>query len=183
MGSELRNGPHGYGIVTRTLHWTLFAAIAAQFAVGYLLDADDGGRGRGRGRGGDSGRGRGHGGDDDAYSPFGDDTLLTVHVVIGGAVLLLGITRLAWRLATPLPPWAPTLTSGERRLAHATELVLYAATFAAPATGLALLLSGDDLLPVHIAAQVLLYVAVAAHVGLVLKHQLINRDQLLARML
>ncbi|MFB6526226.1 cytochrome b [Streptomyces sp. NPDC056399] len=183
MGSELRNGPHGYGIVTRTLHWALFAAIAAQFAVGYLLDADDGGRGRGRGRGEDSGRGRGRGGDDDAYSPFGDDTLLTVHVVIGGAVLLLGITRLAWRIATPLPPWAPTLTAGERRLAHATELVLYAATFAAPATGLALLLSGDDLLPVHIAAQVLLYVAVAAHVGLVLKHQLINRDQLLARML
>ncbi|MDX2563211.1 cytochrome b/b6 domain-containing protein [Streptomyces sp. TX20-6-3] len=185
MGSELRNGPHGYGIVTKTLHWTLFAAIAAQFAVGYLLDADDGGRGRGRGRGRgeDSGRGRGRGGDHDAYTPFGDDTLLTVHVVLGGTVLLLGITRLVWRLATPLPPWAPTLTAGERRLAHATELVLYTATFAAPVTGLALLLSGDDLLPVHIAAQVLLHVAVAAHVGLVLKHQLVNRDHLLARML
>ncbi|MBP2586936.1 cytochrome b561 [Streptomyces sp. PvR006] len=183
MGSELRNGPHGYGIVTRALHWTLFAAVAAQFAVGYLLDADDGGRGRGRGRGEESGRGRGRGGDDDAYTPFGDDTLLTVHVVVGGTVLLLGIARLVWRLATPLPPWAPTLTAGARRLAHATELVLYAATFAASATGLALLTAGEDLLPVHIAAQVLLYAAVAAHVGLVLKHQLINRDHLLARML
>ncbi len=185
MGSNFRNGPHGYGIVTKTLHWALFAAIAVQFAVGYLLDTDDSGRGRGRGRGRgeDSGRGRGRGGDGDAYTPFGDDALLTVHVVLGGTVLLLGVIRLVWRLATPLPPWAPALTAGERRLAHATEVVLYAATFAVPATGLALLLSGDDLLPVHIAAQVLLYVAVAAHVGLVLKHQVLDRDHLLARML
>ncbi|MFJ5074143.1 hypothetical protein ACIP8Z_06000 [Streptomyces sp. NPDC088553] len=46
-----------------------------------------------------------------------------------------------------------------------------------------MLLSGDDLLPVHIAAQVLLHAAVGAHVALVHKHQLINRDHLLARLL
>ncbi|MFJ2931231.1 hypothetical protein ACIO8G_00520 [Streptomyces sp. NPDC087219] len=39
MGSELRNGPHGYGIVTKTMRRTLFAALAAQFAVGHLLRA------------------------------------------------------------------------------------------------------------------------------------------------
>ncbi|MEI5522164.1 cytochrome b/b6 domain-containing protein [Streptomyces brasiliscabiei] len=181
-----RNGPHGYGIVTKALHWTVFTAVAAQFAVGYLLDTDGGGqgRGRGRGRGEGSGHGRGRGrGGEDGYEPFGDDVLLTAHVALGATVLLLGAVRLAWRLATPLPPWAPTLTEAERRLAHATETVLYAATFAVPVTGLALLLSGDGLLPLHIAAQIVLYAAVAAHVALVLKHQLVDRDQLLNRML
>ncbi|WP_420082158.1 hypothetical protein ACN6AT_34740 [Streptomyces sp. JL4002] len=48
--------------------------------------------------------------------------------------------------------WAPTLTRCERRLAHRTEVLLYALTF-------------------------------AVHVGLVLKHQLRDRDGLLRRML
>lgn len=185
MRSHLRNGPHGYGTVTKTLHWVVFVTMAAQFAVGYLLDADSGGhgRGRGRGRGEDSGRGRGRGGDsEDGYEPFGDDALLTVHVVLGATVVLLGVVRLAWRLATPLPPWAPTLSHRERRLAHGTETALYAAMFAVPATGVALVLSGDDLLVVHISTQILFLTALAVHIGLVLKHQLINRDHLLRRM-
>lgn len=60
---HVRNGEHGYGLVTRTLHWLMVTAIAAQFLIGYAMDADDSGRGRGRGRGGESGRGRGRGGD------------------------------------------------------------------------------------------------------------------------
>ncbi|MEU9052528.1 cytochrome b/b6 domain-containing protein [Streptomyces sp. NPDC048384] len=110
--------------------------------------------------------------------------MLTVHVVLGATVLLIAAARLAWRLATPLPTWAPTLTARERRLAHGTETTLYVTTFAVPVTGLVLLLSGDDdLLGVHVAAQIVLYAALAVHVGLVLKHQLINRDRLLGRML
>lgn len=185
MNSHLRNGPHGYGTVTKMLHWVVFVVMAAQFVVGYLLDTDGGGhgRGRGRGRGDDSGRGRGRGrGSEDGYEPFGDDALLTLHVVLGAAVLLLGVVRLAWRLATPLPPWAPTLTHRERRLAHGTETALYAAMFAVPVTGVALVLSDDDLLVVHIAVQILFLVALAVHIGLVLKHQLIDRDHLLRRM-
>ncbi|MFI6090634.1 cytochrome b [Streptomyces sp. NPDC051218] len=185
MRTHLRNGPHGYGVVTKTLHWVVFVAMAAQFVVGYLLDPDDGGhgRGRGRGRGEDSGRGRGRGrGSEDGYEPFGDDSLLTVHVVLGAAVLLLGVVRIAWRLATPLPPWAPTLTRRERRIAHGTETALYAAMLAVPATGIALVLSGDGLLVLHVAAQILFFAALAAHVGLVLKHQLVDRDHLLRRM-
>ncbi|MGW6316414.1 cytochrome b [Streptomyces sp. NPDC055099] len=122
------------------------------------------------------------GGGEDGYGPFGDDTLLTVHVVLGGAILVLGLARLVWRLATPLPPWAPALTPLERRLAHGTETVLYAATFAIPLTGIALLLSGDDLLVAHIVAHLVFFAALALHVGLVLKHQLIDRGHLLRRM-
>ena len=36
----LRNGPHGYGVVTKTLHWLTVLAIAAQFVVGYTMDDD-----------------------------------------------------------------------------------------------------------------------------------------------
>ncbi|WP_328841196.1 hypothetical protein [Streptomyces europaeiscabiei] len=51
MCPPLLNGPHGYGLVAKTLHRVVFVAIAVQFAMGYLLDVDDGGQGRGRGRG------------------------------------------------------------------------------------------------------------------------------------
>jgi cytochrome b561 len=52
-----------------------------------------------------------------------------------------------------------------------------------PATGLALLVVGDDWLPLHIAAQLVLLAAIAIHVGLVLKHTVVHRDRHLARML
>ena len=46
---RLRNGPHGYGLVTKLLHWLTVALIAAQFAVGYAISDDgDGGGGGGR---------------------------------------------------------------------------------------------------------------------------------------
>ena len=45
-----RNGEHGYGWVTKVLHWLTFGLVVAQFVVGYLMDDDGGGHGRGRGR-------------------------------------------------------------------------------------------------------------------------------------
>lgn len=33
-------GEQGYGVVTKTLHWLTVLAIAAQFAVGWTMDAD-----------------------------------------------------------------------------------------------------------------------------------------------
>jgi cytochrome b561 len=41
-GPRLRNGPHGYGLVTKLLHWLTVAALLAQFAVGWAMDLDDG---------------------------------------------------------------------------------------------------------------------------------------------
>ncbi|SOD97832.1 cytochrome b/b6 domain-containing protein [Blastococcus haudaquaticus] len=39
---RLRNGPHGYGAVTKVLHWLTVLAIVAQFAMGWAMDLDDG---------------------------------------------------------------------------------------------------------------------------------------------
>lgn len=174
-----------YPRTTKVLHWLTVAAMGAQFVVGYLMDPGGQGRGRGRGRGGDSGgqgrgRGRGRGGDLDV---FGDEALLTVHVLLGVTILVLAVTRLWWRRRVGLPAWAPTLSSAERTLAHWTERVLYACLLAIPATGLWLVLVNDDAVGLHVASHVAFFVALAAHVGLILKHQLLDRDRLLRRML
>ena len=36
-----RNGAHGYGLVTKALHWLTVAAILGQFLVGYSMDFGD----------------------------------------------------------------------------------------------------------------------------------------------
>jgi cytochrome b561 len=173
----LRNGVHGYGLVTKTLHWTTVVAIASQFTVGYWMDADD--SGRGRGRGGDdssgSGRGRGRGGDDDLSAFDGRLDLVDLHVVLGLVIVGLAVTRVLWRRTTPLPPWSPRLTPADRRIVHATEVTLLAMLFLVPITGLALLLAGDDLLPLHIAAHVAFFVALAAHLAMVVGKGLVPR--------
>jgi cytochrome b561 len=163
----------GYHPVTKALHWLTVVAIGAQFVVGYVMDAGGSGRGRGRGRSGESGRGRGRGGE---YDAFGDDTMLTVHVVLGVSILALAAMRLLWRMRSELPPWAPALSSRARTVAHWTERAVYAALFAIPLTGLWLVLDGDDdAVAFHVAAHVVFFVAVATHVAMVLRHRLLPR--------
>lgn len=177
----LRNRPEGYGLVSKTLHWATVAALVAQLVIGYTMDWDDGGsgRGRGRGRGGDSGRGRGRGGDDDSawtLPDLGDDALLTAHVVLGLTIIALGLARWVWRKADSLPAWAEQLTDADKRFAHRTERVLLTLLIIVPLTGIVLVLSGDDdLVPLHVAAHIALYLAVAAHLFLVLRRRLLPR--------
>jgi cytochrome b561 len=176
-----------YTHTTKALHWLTVLALGAQFTVGYLL-GDDGGRGRGRGRGQGSGRGRGRGGEESGGGdggPLGlsDDGLLTLHIALGLTILALAIARVLWRRHTGLPPWAETLSAAERALAHWTERALLLLLFVIPLTGLWLVLVSDDALAVHVASHIAFFVALSVHVGLVLKHQLINRDALLDRML
>jgi len=172
-----------YGPVARALHWLTVVAMTCQFVIGYTMDADGSGQGRGRGRGRGGapgrGRGRGRGGDLDVLG----DAWVTAHVALGVAILLLAVVRLWWRRRAGLPPWAPTLRPGERVLAHWTERVLYTLLFVIPLTGLWLVLVSDDAVALHVAAHITFFVAIAAHVGLVLKHQLADRDHLLRRML
>jgi len=174
--TSMTNGARAYGGVARALHWVTVLALLAQFTIGYLLDVDDSGRGRGRGRGrGEgSGRGRGRGGDDDATLDLGWN-LLTAHVALGSLIVLLAVVRVVWRRTSGLPPWAESLTDGERRLATATERVLLTLLFVVPLTGLALVLGDDDLLVIHVAAHITFFVALAVHVGFVLRRGLLPR--------
>ncbi|WP_432478522.1 cytochrome b [Nocardioides sp. GXQ0305] len=169
----LRNGPAGYGWLTKALHWLTVLAVAAQFTVGYLMDADDSGRGRGRGRSGESGRGRGGEGSGYLDDP---ETLLRVHVALGLTILLLAVVRLGWRRVAGLPPWSEYLSEGQRRLAHWTERALLALLFVVPLSGLALVAAGDDdVLPLHVGAHLAFYVALAAHLFTNLRPRVLRR--------
>jgi cytochrome b561 len=110
-------------------------------------------------------------------------SLPELHVSLGLFVLVLAVVRLVWRRTTPLPPWAEHLSAGERRLEGLLEKLLLALLFVVPATGLLLVAAGDDWLPVHVAAQIVFLVAIAAHVGLVLRHTVVRRNRHLTRML
>jgi cytochrome b561 len=174
-----RNGEHGYGWVTKTLHWSTVGLVLTQFVVGYVMAGDDSGGGHGRGRGHGSGHGRG-GGDDD-YSSL---ALLPVHVTLGAAILLVALVRVYWRVTTPWPPWATSLSHAERRIGSLTERTLLAMLFVIPLTGLVLVLGeDDDLLGGHIAAHVVFFLALAGHLSLVLGRGLRGRPVLLRRML
>ncbi|QEO13824.1 cytochrome b [Agromyces intestinalis] len=179
--------PPQHGVVARVLHWLTVLALLAQYLVGYAMTGAEG-----------------------VLEPWieaaydGDeDLLLPVHVAIGCSILVLTTVRFAWRRIVTLPPWPATLSATGRRFASITERALYVLLFVTPASGLALiLLSGEDwevgddvewmspldvidddlLVVVHVTAQILLLVTIALHVGFVLKHQLVDRDRFLRRM-
>ena len=187
MTIRLRNDSTGYGLVTKVLHWLMVLALAAQFTIGYSMRRADWLL--------EGAVGRWLGGD--------EDRLLLLHAGLGVGILLMATLRVIWRISTALPPWAEGLSSVERLVAHRVEQVLYWSLFLMPGTGLGLLfLTGEEwdlgraeltvtfeladedlLLGAHIVAHVAFFVALVVHVGLVLKHQLIDRDRLLDRML
>ena len=163
----------GYRPSQKILHWLTVGALAAQLAIGYVMDADDSGRGRGRGRGGDSGRGRG--GDSGGYLDD-PDVLVRVHVALGVTILVLAVARVVWRRVVGLPPWAEQLSSSQRRLATWTERAMISTLFVIPLSGLALVASGDDdLVWLHVAGHVAFFVALLAHLGLVVGRGLLPR--------
>lgn len=108
---------------------------------------------------------------------------IEVHLLVGMLVALLGLARLIWRRTTPLPPWAPHLSDRERTVEAWLEKALLGLMLLVPGTGLVLLVGSDDLLAVHVAAQVTLLAVVAGHVSLVLRHTVVRRNRHLARML
>ena len=187
--STMPSSLHGpaYAPLARILHWAMFLAIGAQFVVGYAMERFDALLE----------------GPVDRWLGGEEENLLLIHGFLGLLILGMAVVRLLFRLTHGLPPWATTLSSGERRIAHWTEIVLYILMFLIPLSGLALLfLSGEDwkvwgreweapleladddlLLAVHIATHVTFALAFAAHLVLVFKHLLVNRDHLLRRMI
>jgi cytochrome b561 len=201
------NSEHGYGAVTKSLHWLTVAALAAQFTVGLTMDVDDAVLDMEKDRieqfeeyvegQGEAAEEMFEGeidrmeaaldaqDDNPVWAAFGEPglSLPEVHVLLGVSIVMLGVLRLLWRRVTPLPAWAPHLSAGERRLEAALEKALLSLLFVVPATGLVLLAFGDDWLGLHITAQVVLVAVIAVHVGLVLKHSVVRRNRHLSRML
>jgi cytochrome b561 len=131
---------------------------------------------------------------------------LAWHKSFGMTVLMLAVLRLAWRLMNPTPELATETRPWERVLAKISHLLLYALIFAMPLTGW--MMSSAKNYPVswfklfqfpdlvapaeqtfhqmhdlhHLLFNVLVGVALL-HVAGALKHHVIDRNDVLKRML
>jgi len=127
------------------------------------------------------------------------------HKWIGITVFLTATARILWRSAHPAPP-AVVSPAWRRRAAAASHAALYALMFLVPlsgwlyssSTGVSVVYLGlvplPDLVPkdkalagvlaaVHATLNFILFALVTVHVGAALRHQLVDRDDTLRRML
>lgn len=175
----LTNTARRYGLVPQLLHWIVLALIVAQYllaesAEAMKLEADEA-------------------------------AMMGWHMSVGLTVLLLAFVRVAWRLLDRPPPPLP-MPAWQRRAASLVHWALYVLLFAMPLTGwitasaegatiswfgLAdlpqLAMPSESIEDVFHEAHELLFNVllglVALHILAALKHQFIDRDGLLWRML
>ena len=174
-----RNTAVRYGFVAQGLHWTIAGLVVVQVALGKIADE----------------------------LPVGLDklALMARHKSVGITILALAVIRLAWRLIDrpPPPPPMPRWQHAASRLTHAA---FYLLLFAMPVSGwlmssasnypvswFGLLQLPDFVRPdeglkdlledVHETLAKALIALAVLHVVAALKHQFIDRDGLLMRML
>ncbi|MEO1745153.1 MAG: cytochrome b [Pseudomonadota bacterium] len=180
----LTNNSESYGALTKLFHWLIVILFAWQFFSGNVMTGMERGT---------------------LVAGIGQNTYFNWHKSIGLVALLIAVFRIVNRSLGQLPAWAPTLGGGEKVFIHRAEQVLYFVMFVMPITGYlyvmaggyGVLLFGEWKLPnpigrvewleqsakwVHIWAGYLLAATVAAHIVLVMRHQLFLRDGLLWRM-
>lgn len=162
-----------YSRVAMWFHWTIAALVILNLIIGIFHDAIGG---------------------------------IPIHKAIGLTVLVLTAGRVAWRLGHRPPPLPAHTRAWEKGAAHATHWTLYLLMIAMPVTGW-LMVSGSanrypltwfglfdiPYLPVgeaaggfghdaHALLGWLMLALVVLHVAAALRHRLILRDGVLARM-
>lgn len=128
------------------------------------------------------------------------------HKWIGITIFLVAAARLAWRMRRPAPPFPAAMPAWQARAAFAVHILLYVLMIAIPvsgwlyssATGVSVsylnlvplpnLVAKDKalasvLLTVHQSLNATLALLVIGHIGATIKHQWIDRDGTLSRML
>jgi cytochrome b561 len=128
------------------------------------------------------------------------------HKWAGVTILALAAVRLLWRLSHPAPAYPTSMPQLQQRAANALHGLLYVLMFAVPLSGYfytlaagfpvvyfglfelpVLIAKNEELKPIlkglHFWLNMLLAGSVGAHVAAALKHQLIDRDGILKRML
>jgi len=169
--------PAQFALLSRILHWTMAAMLLAMLFIGVSMVASLGDYSR----------------------------LVAIHRPLGILILIFAIVRLINRKLTTLPPFPPTMSQQERRIASASEKLLYTLMIALPLIGWSMLSAGHypivmvgslrlpPILPAnptlyavlrrtHTILAYLLFVTFLAHLSAVLFHTLIVRDRLLDRM-
>jgi cytochrome b561 len=162
---------------SRFLHWTMAAMILTMLGIGVAM----------------------------VTSLANYHTLVSIHRPLGIAILILAVIRFVNRQLSSLPPFPPTMSRAERRVATASELTLYGLMFLQPLVGWGMLsaarypivLFGSVHLPFILPHNLMLYAVLRkahtilaylffltflAHFGAILFHTLIVRDGILKRM-
>jgi len=168
-----------YDRVTVWLHWGIGVLLLAEIAFGLFLDD---------------------------IAPRGTPAragVINLHKSFGIVLGALIVVRIVWRLGHAAPPWPATMSARRRRAATLGHVALYACMLIAPLAGylgsnfskhgvrffgVVLAPWGPDwpaayslLVGVHDASSYLLLALVIGHVAMALKHALIERDGIFAR--
>ena len=170
-------GTEQFTLPSRILHWTMAAMILAMLFIGVAMVA----------------------------SLADYHLLISIHRPLGITILVLVIIRYVNRRLNPPPPFLADMSSEERFVAHASEMMMYAMMFVLPLIGWGMLsaarypivLYGPLHLPpilphspmlyavlrkTHTIVAYLFFATFIAHFGAVLFHTLILRDGLIDRM-
>ena len=166
-----------FTVLMRILHWLMAAMVLTMLGIGVAMVAS-----------------------------LGDyHHLVSIHRPLGIAILILVVIRYINRQFSTLPPFPATMSSHERRVAHASEILLYTLLFVLPLIGWGMLSAARfpivlwgplHLFPIlphsvmlyaflrrtHTVLAYFLFLAFIAHFGAVLFHTFIVRDGLLSRM-
>ena len=130
--------------------------------------------------------------------------VMGLHMSFGLTIIALTLVRLGWRLANPVPALPHYFTSGERILAKAAHWAFYIAMLALPLTGWALTSHNDrplmyfglfevpklgldkvtagDFGEIHETLGWVMVALLALHIAGIIKHLVMDRDNLLPRM-
>ena len=169
--------PTRFALLSRILHWLMAALLLAMIFIGVSMVVS-----------------------------LGDyHRLVAIHRPLGIIILVLAVIRVVNRMLTTLPPFPPTMSPRERRVATASERLFYFLMLALPLVGWGMLSAGHypvtmfgavhlpQILPVnpplyailrktHTILAYLLFLTFLGHLSAVLYHTLIVRDGLLRRM-
>ena len=162
----------------RLLHWLMAAMVLTMLCIGVAMVAS-----------------------------LGDyHRLVSLHRPLGISILILVVIRYVNRRFSTLPPFPATMSSRERQVAHASEILLYTLLFVEPLVGWGMLSAARypivmfgslHLFPIlphsvmlyaalrraHTFLAYLLFLAFVAHFGAILFHTLILQDGMIGRML
>jgi cytochrome b561 len=166
-----------FALRSRILHWIMAAMLLAMLFIGAAMVAS-----------------------------LGDyHKLVAIHRPLGILILIFAVIRVINRKFSKLPPFPPTMSKQERKMAMASEKLLYFLMFALPLVGWGMLSAGHypivmfgsfhlpPILPAHpllfavlrkthTILAYLLFFTFLAHLAAVLFHTLVVRDRLLDRM-
>ncbi len=180
MAPDLTAARRRYSAVAIALHWLIAAAILCTFVLAqYMTELE--------------------------ISPT-KLKLYAYHKWIGVTIFMLVLVRLGWRLSHRPPPPPVTMPAWQHSAANITHFFLYALTLLIPlsgwlmssALGFQVVYLGvlpipdllgknkemaDQLMQLHEALNWLMVLLIALHVAAALKHHLVDRDDVLRRML